>query len=161
MAILKLLMEKSPLRFLKDYDVITMINEEVPKSKNKLARIFHMGRYKDRLEKGVINSKYPIGSWSAYCVSKAGLDMWTRCLAEEGQEHNISAISVAPGIVDTNMQKNIRYSNPDEFPLHPHFVDYHESGQLVEPDVVAKQLLSLVTTHNIEQTGNRFDVREL
>ena len=29
-------------------------------------------------------SKYPIGSWSAYCVSKAGLDMWTRCLAEEG-----------------------------------------------------------------------------
>ena len=106
-------------------------------------------------------SKYPIGSWSAYCVSKAGLDMWTRCLAEEGQEHNISAISVAPGIVDTNMQKNIRYSNPDEFPLHPHFVDYHESGQLVEPDVVAKQLLSLVTTHDIEQTGNRFDVREL
>ena len=43
-------MEKSPLRFLKDYDVITMINEEVPKSKNKLARIFHMGRYKDRLD---------------------------------------------------------------------------------------------------------------
>ena len=106
-------------------------------------------------------SKYPIGSWSAYCVSKAGLDMWTRCLAEEGQEDNISAISVAPGIVDTNMQKNIRHSNPDEFPLHPHFVDYHDSGQLVEPDVVAKQLLSLVTTHDIEQTGGRFDVREL
>ena len=106
-------------------------------------------------------SKYPIGSWSAYCVSKAGLDMWTRCLAEEGQEHNISAISVAPGIVDTGMQKNIRSSNPEHFPLHPHFVDYHETGQLVDPDIVAKQLLVLVTTHEMEKTGGRFDVREL
>tara|TARA_B100000900_G_scaffold66190_1_gene51357 strand:+ start:5978 stop:6721 length:744 start_codon:yes stop_codon:yes gene_type:complete len=106
-------------------------------------------------------SKHPIGSWSAYCVSKAGLDMWARCLAEEGKEHNISAISVAPGIVDTNMQKKIRSSNPDDFPLHPHFVDYHDTGQLVEPDLVAKQLFSLVTTHDMEQTGGRFDVREL
>ena len=23
--------------------------------------------------------------WSAYCVSKAGLDMWTKCMAEEGE----------------------------------------------------------------------------
>ena len=106
-------------------------------------------------------SKYPIGSWSAYCVSKAGLDMWTRCLAEEGQERNISAISVAPGIVDTNMQKNIRSSNPNDFPLHPHFVDYHKSGQLVTPEEVAKQLLDLVTNHTMEQTGERFDVRDL
>ena len=106
-------------------------------------------------------SKYPIGSWSAYCVSKAGLDMWTRCLAEEGQERNISAISVAPGIVDTNMQVNIRSSSPEDFPLHPHFVDYHESGQLVDPEEVAKQLLDLVTNHTMEQTGERFDVRDL
>ena len=108
-----------------------------------------------------VASKYPIGSWSAYCVSKAGLDMWTRCLAEEGQERNISAISVAPGIVDTNMQKNIRSSNPNDFPLHPHFVDYHKSGQLVTPEEVAKQLLDLVTNHTMEQTGERFDVRDL
>ena len=106
-------------------------------------------------------SKYPIGSWSAYCVSKAGLDMWTRCLAEEGKDHNISAISVAPGIVDTNMQVNIRSSKPEDFPLHPHFVDYHDSGQLVNPEEVAKQLLGLVTTHSMEQTGERFDVRDL
>ena len=42
-------MEKSPLRYLKDYDLITILNEEVPKSKYKLAKTFHMGRYKDRL----------------------------------------------------------------------------------------------------------------
>ena len=27
----------------------------------------------------------PLHSWSAYCVSKAALDMWSRCLAEEGE----------------------------------------------------------------------------
>jgi NAD(P)-dependent dehydrogenase (short-subunit alcohol dehydrogenase family) len=87
--------------------------------------------------------------------------MWTRCLAEEGQKKNISAISVAPGIVNTNMQVNIRSSDPDDFPLHPHFVDYHDSGQLVNPEEVAKQLLDLVTNHTMEQTGERFDVRDL
>ena len=45
-------------------------------------------------------------SWSAYCVSKAGLEMWTRCLAEEGKSDNISAISVAPGIVDTDATRH-------------------------------------------------------
>lgn len=52
----------------------------------------------------------PIGSWSAYCVSKAGLDMWSRCVAEEGRDSNISSVSVAPGIVDTGMQTEIRSS---------------------------------------------------
>ena len=42
-------MEKSPLRFLKDYDIITMINNEVIISKRKLAKIFHTNSYKDRI----------------------------------------------------------------------------------------------------------------
>ena len=39
-------MENSPLRFLKDNDVITMINEEVPKSRERLSREFHSNLYK-------------------------------------------------------------------------------------------------------------------
>ena len=42
-------MENSPLRFLKDYDIITIINNEVINSKRKLARIFHTNAYKDRI----------------------------------------------------------------------------------------------------------------
>ena len=42
-------MENSPLRFLKDFDVITMINNEVINSKRKLAMIFHTNAYKDRI----------------------------------------------------------------------------------------------------------------
>ena len=31
--------------------------------------------------------------------------MWTKCMAEEGENVNISALAIAPGIVDTGMQK--------------------------------------------------------
>ena len=63
--------------------------------------------------------------WSAYCVSKAGLDMWTMCMAEEGANENISAIAIAPGIVDTDMQAEIRDADESSFPLLQNFIDYH------------------------------------
>ena len=103
----------------------------------------------------------PIHSWSAYCVSKAGLDMWSRCMAEEGREKNISSISVAPGVVDTGMQVEIRSVPQRDFPALQSFIDLHEDGNLVSSEVVAQQLLPLVTKHTMEQSGQRFDVREL
>lgn len=102
-----------------------------------------------------------ISGWSAYCVAKAGLDMWAKCLAEECADNNISAISVAPGIVDTDMQKTIRSSNQDDFPDYDKFVELHNQGELVQPNVVAAKLGSLITQHTMQQTGMRFDVREL
>lgn len=103
----------------------------------------------------------PIGSWSAYCVSKAGLDMWARCMAEEGRGNNISCISVAPGVVDTGMQHEIRSTPAEDFPSLQSFIDLHEQGHLVASDTVAGQLMPLITEHSMEQSGQRFDVREL
>ena len=103
----------------------------------------------------------PLHSWSAYCVSKAGLDMWSRCLAEEGAKDGITSIAIAPGIVNTAMQLEIRSSNPDDFPLVDSFIGYHRDGDLTRPDDVAAKLHSLITAHSIEQSGQRFDVREL
>jgi len=40
---------------------------------------------------------------SPYCVSKAGLDMLTRCAAEELGEHGVRVNSVQPGVVKTPM----------------------------------------------------------
>lgn len=103
----------------------------------------------------------PLHSWSAYCISKAGLDMWSRCLAEEGRGDGITSIAIAPGIVDTDMQLEIRSSNVYDFPLVESFEGYHRDGQLTNPDDVAQQLLGLITGHTFEQSGQRFDVREL
>lgn len=103
----------------------------------------------------------PVESWSAYCVAKAGLDMWARCLAIEEAQSNISAISIAPGIVDTNMQLTIRSVQPELFPRHADFVNFHTSGLLVSSNDVAVQLCPLILNHTMEQSGQRFDVREL
>ena len=103
----------------------------------------------------------PLHSWSAYCVSKAGLDMWSRCLAEEGAKHGITSIAIAPGIVDTDMQLEIRSSSIEDFPLVESFAGYHQDGQLSNPDDVASQLHNLIVNHTSEQSGKRFDVREL
>ena len=75
----------------------------------------------------------PLTGWSSYCVSKSGLDMWTNCMAEEGADNNISAIAIAPGIVDTGMQAEIRNAKPDQFPQRDNFIGYHENGDLVNP----------------------------
>ena len=126
--------------------------------------IYCLMKKSDRCRVTTISSGAAVNSlhsWSAYCVSKAGLDMWTRCLAEEGKSDNISAISVAPGIVDTGMQQDIRNSNPDDFPMHQRFVDFKEHGALVAPEIVASQLFELITNQQMEQSGYRFDVREL
>ena len=102
-----------------------------------------------------------IHSWSAYCVAKAGLEMWTKCLAEEYQTENISAISVAPGIVDTGMQEDIRNSDPNKFPSHEQFVEFFQTGALSSSDDVAKKLMPLIMEHTMEQSGSRYDVRDL
>ena len=82
-------------------------------------------------------------------------------MAEEGRGHNISAVSVAPGIVDTAMQTTIRSAPEDDFPLRANFVGYHEDGQLSDPEDVAAALFPLMTAHSFDQSGQRFDVRDL
>ena len=103
----------------------------------------------------------PLESWSSYCVAKAGQDMWARCLAEEGKKDGITAISIAPGIVNTDMQKEIRSADSEDFPSLSSFVGYYENGDLSDAKDVANKLLPLITKHTNEQYGQRFDVREL
>jgi len=98
--------------------------------------------------------------WSAYCVSKAGLDMWTNCMAEEGNSENISALAIAPGIVDTAMQEEIRSADESSFPLLQNFKDYYVNGELSKPDDVATKLLPYCLG-KLGSNGDRLDVRNL
>lgn len=98
--------------------------------------------------------------WSAYCVSKAGLDMWTKCMAEEGENANISALAIAPGIVDTGMQQEIRQADESSFPLLQNFKDYYRNGELSKPDDVATKLLPYCLG-KLGMNGDRLDVRNL
>ena len=88
----------------------------------------------------------PIGSWNTYCASKSGLDMLTNVLCEEKYK-DLRAISVYPGIVDTDMQIKIRNTSPKNFPLQNKFKEYYINNELEESSHVAKKIIYIVNNH--------------
>jgi NAD(P)-dependent dehydrogenase (short-subunit alcohol dehydrogenase family) len=52
----------------------------------------------------------PLEGWSAYCASKAGLAMLTRCIHEEHGADGVACVGFRPGVVDTGLQSAIRRS---------------------------------------------------
>jgi NAD(P)-dependent dehydrogenase (short-subunit alcohol dehydrogenase family) len=52
----------------------------------------------------------PMEGWSAYCAGKAALAMVTRCLHLEYGGKGVRAFGFAPGLIDTDMQGEIRKS---------------------------------------------------
>jgi NAD(P)-dependent dehydrogenase (short-subunit alcohol dehydrogenase family) len=52
----------------------------------------------------------PLEGWSAYCAGKAGLAMLTRSLALELDGTGVTTVGFRPGVVDTEMQVEIRAS---------------------------------------------------
>ena len=62
--------------------------------------------------------KKPYPGWGAYCTAKAGLDMLTRCVGVEqmNQPHPVEIYSIAPGVVDTDMQREIRAASRSGLP---------------------------------------------
>ena len=90
---------------------------------------------------GAANS--PIPFWSTYCATKSALDMLTKVITEE-KHKNLTVFSVHPGVVDTNMQKEIRESDANSFPLHQKFVDYYTNKELFSTIFVALRLLQII-----------------
>lgn len=104
-------------------------------------------------EKVVINvssgaGRHPIASWSTYCSSKAALDMLSQTAQAEQNEAGarVSIFSVAPGVVDTQMQGEIRSKPKEAFSQIERFISLKESGNLASPESVAVQLLKIVAT---------------
>ena len=48
-------------------------------------------------------SRHAFSQWGAYCVSKAALDSFTRCLAEEERANSIRACTLTLGSVNTTL----------------------------------------------------------
>lgn len=105
--------------------------------------------------------KRPVPSWSSYCSSKAGLDLFSRTVAAEQVDstYPVKVISVAPGVVDTNMQDEIRSSNVEDFSSVEQFRKYKEEGNLFSPEMVATKLVEILNKDSIEN-GSVLDVRQ-
>ncbi len=79
-----------------------------------------------------------------YCAAKAGMDHFTRCSAldESHRAHGARLVSLAPGVIDTDMQSQLRAGDPAAFPDRNRFVELQRQGQLTSPDQAATRLLA-------------------
>ena len=84
--------------------------------------------------------------WSAYGAGKAAVDQWVRTAGAEQERRGgrIRVLSVAPGVVATPMQEEIRRTPERDFPAVTRFVELHRQGELREPAAVARQLWALL-----------------
>ena len=103
-------------------------------------------------EKMIVNigsgaANKPIPAWNTYCAAKSALDMLTEVIANEDHER-LNIFSVHPGIVETNMQEEIRKSDAKHFPLLSKFRAYHNNNELEKPDIVAKKILKIINNSN-------------
>ncbi|QHJ71176.1 SDR family NAD(P)-dependent oxidoreductase [Planococcus halotolerans] len=96
--------------------------------------------------------------WSAYCAGKAGLDHFSLCLEKEYKD--IKTMSIAPGIIDTDMQGKIRESSETDFPMIENFIAYKEQGKLSTPEQTAKQLIRLFEREDFWDLETIADIRD-
>ncbi|WP_417609492.1 SDR family NAD(P)-dependent oxidoreductase [Owenweeksia hongkongensis] len=112
-----------------------------------LSKLFIEQTEKLEAEKVIVNissgaASYPVSGWSTYCASKAGINLFTQVLREDYP--NIHSFAIAPGIVDTDMQGEIRRLDTEDFPDKQRFVDYKDKGELSSPIDVASKLLKVI-----------------
>lgn len=93
-----------------------------------------------------------IYGWSAYCSTKASLNMYSKTVALEqeqlGTENKIIAFS--PGIMDTQMQNEIRSSSKEQFAEVETFKDYKTNDSLRNTDIVAGVLIDIITDEDVK-----------
>jgi len=103
----------------------------------------------------------PYFGWSAYCTAKAGLEMFARCVAaeQEKQNHPVDIMSVAPGIIDTDMQTIIRGTTDEQFIHRQKFIELKQTGQLIAPNLAGKKIVQLLFSADFTN-GKSVDIRD-
>jgi len=86
----------------------------------------------------------PMASQAAYCAAKAGMDHFSRCLAlDEARLANGARVcSLAPGVIDTDMQVQLRQADAASFPDQAAFAQLKSAGQLTSASDAARRVLA-------------------
>lgn len=97
--------------------------------------------------------------WAVYCATKAALDHHARAVAEDAVS-GVRIGSVAPGVVDTDMQGELRSSRAADFPARGRFEALKRDGALLSPDECAAQLMDYLLSDAFG-ASTVVDLREL
>ena len=98
--------------------------------------------------------------WSAYCAGKAAVDHWVRTVGAEQERRGggCRVLSVAPGVVETALQEQIRAVTEEAFPQVERFRELHREGALRDPEDAARDLWGIVSDE--KPNGSVLDLRE-
>lgn len=107
----------------------------------KQRRIMH-------ISSGAARSAYP--GWSVYCATKAALDHHARAVALDAQA-GVRICSLAPGVIDTGMQAEIRATPDARFPRRKRFVDMQLGGELASPADSAERIINYLLAETFGQ----------
>lgn len=107
------------------------------------------------LSSGAARKPYP--GWSAYNAGKAAVEHWVRTVGAE--VNGCRVIAVAPGVVDTAMQTEIRSVGEKDFPAVDRFRELQSSGELTTPAQAARGIWSVLA--GSPASGAVLDLRDL
>lgn len=87
-----------------------------------------------------------MASQAVYCAAKAGLDHATRCLALEEalKPQGARVCALAPGVIDTAMQDQLRSADAAAFPDRARFEQLKNGGQLDSPEAASRKVLAFL-----------------
>lgn len=104
-----------------------------------------------RAQRRVLNissglGRRPMAAQATYCAAKAGMDLFTRCVALEEAELPSGArvCALAPGVIDTDMQVQLRGADPQRFPDRGYFQGLHDNRGLAPPAAVAQRIAAFL-----------------
>jgi len=118
---------------------------------NLFCRVFSDGAVARRIinvSSGAAETAIP--GEGVYCVAKSGLEMLTLALAADQQAASFRAITVRPGVIDTDMQTFLRLQPPDLLPVVELFRSFHGEGKLVAPQLVASKIVERLVAGEVE-----------
>lgn len=101
--------------------------------------------------------------WALYGSSKAAVDHFSLHVAKELEIDCIvktKIFSVAPGVVDTDMQRRIRETSVEQFSTLARFEQLFETNSLIAPDVVAKKYLTILDSP-FDFSSTVFSIRDI
>ena len=84
-----------------------------------------------------------MGSQAPYCAAKAGMDHFSRAVAleEANAPNGARIVSLAPGVIDTDMQVQLRGASAEKFPDRARFEKLKNEGMLDSPATAAAKVL--------------------
>jgi benzil reductase ((S)-benzoin forming) len=93
------------------------------------------------ISSGAGRSAYP--GWSVYCATKAALDRHAEAVVLDGAQ-GVRCVSLAPGVIDTGMQGEIRSATPEQFPMLERFVAMKEEGALQSAEETGARIVAFL-----------------